>query len=114
MINTSGQLVSLFEVESSLLEFAEIVNVGVIGAPDNLLWGKVVACIKLANNIKWTNRLGLKFKLHVSNQLSSVAVPAEFVVVNTIPKNRSGKIMRRVLLVQYNGKDPGDLSTLEE
>ena len=43
-----------------------------------------------------------------------MAVPAEFVVVNTIPKNRSGKIMRRVLLVQYNGKDPGDLSTLEE
>jgi acetyl-CoA synthetase len=43
-----------------------------------------------------------------------VAIPAEFVVVDTIPKNRSGKILRRVLRAQYNGEDPGDLSTMEE
>jgi len=114
VINTSGHLVSPFEVESCLLEMDEIVDVGVIAAPDNLLWEKVVAFIKLANNTEWTNRLGLKFKLHVSNRLSSVAIPAEFVVVNTIPKNRSGKILRRVLRAQYNGEDPGDLSTMEE
>jgi acetyl-CoA synthetase len=114
VINTSGHLVSPFEVESCLLELAEIVDVGVIAAPDNLLWEKVVAFIKLASNTEWTNRLGLKFKLHVSNRLSSVAIPAEFVVVDTIPKNRSGKILRRVLRAQYNGEDPGDLSTMEE
>jgi acetyl-CoA synthetase len=114
VINTSGHLVSPFEVESSLLELPEIVDVGVIGAPDPLLWEKVVAFVKLAHDTEWTKRLGLKFKLHVSNRLSSVAVPADIVIVDSIPKNRSGKIMRRVLRALYAGTDPGDLSTLEE
>jgi len=114
VINTSGHLVSPFEVESSLLELPEIADVGVIGAPDPLLWQKVVAFVTLARDIKMTKRLGLKLKLHVSNRISSVAVPAEFVIVDSIPKNRSGKIMRRVLRALYNGEDPGDLSTLEE
>lgn len=114
VINTSGHLVSPFEVESSLLELPEILDVGVIGAPDPLLWEKVVAFIKLARGVEWTTKLGLKFKLHVSHRVSSLAIPAEFVVVESIPKNRSGKIMRRVLRALHEGKDPGDISTMEE
>jgi len=114
VINTSGHLVSPFEVESSLLEVLEVVDVGVIGAPDPLTWEKVVAFVKLANGVEWSTRLGLKLKLHVSNRLSSVAIPSEFVVVESIPKNRSGKIMRRVLRALYNGNDPGDVSSMEE
>jgi acetyl-CoA synthetase len=95
VINTSGHLVSPFEVESSLLEVLEVVDVGVIGAPDPLTWEKVVAFVKLANGVEWSTRLGLKLKLHVYNRLSSVAIPSEFVVVESIPKNRSGKILRR-------------------
>jgi len=43
-----------------------------------------------------------------------MAVPKEIIVVDKIPKNKSGKIMRRYLRAKYEGKDPGDISTLDE
>lgn len=114
VINTSGHLVSPFEVESSLLELHEVADVGVIGAPDPLLWEKVVAFVKLAHGTEWTKSLGLKLKIHISNRISSLAVPSDIVVVDSIPKNRSGKIMRRVLRALYAGTDPGDVSTMDD
>jgi acetyl-CoA synthetase len=56
----------------------------------------------------------LKIRLHVSNKVSSIATPQEVVLVDSIPKNKSGKIMRRVLKARYLGTDTGDISTLEE
>jgi len=57
--------------------------------------------------------LELKCRLHVSNKVSTVATPADFVVTERIPKNQSGKILRCVLRAIYEGKDSGDLSTME-
>lgn len=113
VINTAGHLVSPFEVESALLEIDEIAESGVIGASDELLYERVVAFVSLHNGRTWSPDLELKIRIHVSNRVSSIATPQEIMVVDAIPKNKSGKIMRRVLKARYNGEDAGDLSTLD-
>ena len=113
VINTAGHLISPFEVESALLEMDEVAESGVIGAPDELLFEKVVAFVHLHKQYEWSMSLELKLRLHVSNKVSSVATPQEIIVVESIPKNKSGKIMRRVLKAGYLGTDAGDTSTLE-
>jgi acetyl-CoA synthetase len=114
VINTAGHLVSPFEVESALLEIEEIAESGVIGAPDELLYEKVVAFVNLHKQYEFTKELELKIRLHVSNKVSSMATPQDIVVVDLIPKNKSGKIMRRVLKARYLGNDEGDISTMED
>ena len=114
VINTSGHLVSPFEVESVLLELPEVVESGVIAAPDDLLFEKVVVFVRLQDSIQLSPELELKIRLRVANRLSSVAIPHEVIQVDEIPKNKSGKIMRRILKARYLGQDAGDISTLEE
>jgi acetyl-CoA synthetase len=114
VINTAGHLVGPFEVESALLEMDEIAEAGVIGAPDELLYEKVVAYIRLKQGVEWTRELEIKLRLHISNRVSSVATPQEFRMVDAIPKNKSGKIMRRVLKAWFTGTEAGDLSTMED
>jgi len=114
VINTSGHLVSPFEVESVLLELPEVIESGVIGAPDDMVFEKVVAFVHLHPSSEYTPELELKIRLHVANRLSSVAIPQEIVPVERVPKNKSGKIMRRVLKARYLGLDAGDISTLED
>jgi acetyl-CoA synthetase len=113
VINTAGHLVGPFEVESALLEIEEIVDVAVIGVDDPLLHKKIIAFIVLHQNYSWNKALELKCRIYISNKVSTVATPAEFLLTERIPKNQSGKILRRVLRAQYEGKDPGDLSTME-
>lgn len=114
VINTAGHLISPFEVESALLEVEEVAESGVIGAPDELLYEKVVAFVQLHQHITWSKELEVKIRLHVSNRASSLATPQEIIIIDSLPKNRSGKIMRRVLKARYLGHDPGDLSTMED
>jgi len=113
VINTAGHLISPFEVESALLEIEEIAESGVIGAPDELLFEKVVAYIHLHAQYSYSTDLELKIRLHIANRVSSIATPQEIIAVDSIPKNKSGKIMRRVLKARYLGTDAGDTSTLE-
>lgn len=113
VINTSGHLVSPFEVESALIEIPEITESGVVGVPDPLLFEKIIAYISLREGCTWTQELEVKARVHVSNRVSTIACPQEFIPVPSVPKNKSGKIMRRVLRSQYLGADCGDLSTME-
>jgi acetyl-CoA synthetase len=113
VINTAGHLISPFEVESALLEVEEVAESGVIGAPDDLLFEKVVAFVQLHDRYQPSKDLEIKIRLHVSNRASSIATPQDIIFCEGIPKNKSGKIMRRVLKARYLGEDPGDISTLE-
>jgi len=56
----------------------------------------------------------MKIRLHVGNRLSAVAAPRDVVFIDKIPKNKSGKILRRVLRARCLGEDPGDISTIED
>jgi len=114
VINTAGHLISPFEVESALLEIDEIAESGVIGAPDEVLYEKVVAFVHLHKQFTWSKELEVKIRIHVSNRASSIATPREIIIVDSLPKNKSGKIMRRVLKARYLGQNAGDLSTLED
>ncbi|MSM38723.1 MAG: AMP-binding protein [Geobacter sp.] len=114
VINTAGHLISPFEVESALLEIEEVAESGVIGVPDDLLYEKVVAFVQLHKQFSWSQDLELKIRIHVSNRASSIATPQEIFIVDNVPKNKSGKIMRRVLKARYLGMDAGDISTLED
>ncbi|MBV5283949.1 MAG: AMP-binding protein [Paludibacter sp.] len=113
IINTGGHLVSPFEVESALLEIEEIAESGVIAAPHEILFEKVVAFVCLHQQFEFTKELELKIRLYVSNKVSSIATPQEIIPIAAIPKNKSGKIMRRILKAQYLGTEIGDISTLE-
>jgi acetyl-CoA synthetase len=114
VINTSGHLVSPFEVESALLELAEVAESGAVGVPDPILFEKIVVFVALRKGVAVTDELRMKFRLHVANRLSAAATPQDVVIVERIPKNKSGKILRRVLRARYLGQDPGDLSTIED
>ena len=113
VINTAGHLVSPFEVESALLEIDGVVESGVIGAPDDVLFEKVVAFVCLRDAGAASDELKLRLRLHVANRVSTVATPQEIIFVSDIPKNNSGKIMRRLLKARYTGENVGDTSTLE-
>ena len=114
VINTSGHLVSPFEVESAVLEVPEVAESGAVGAPDPVLFEKIVVFVALKKGIEGNDELRMKIRLHVANRLSSAATPQDVVIVDRIPKNKSGKILRRVLRARYLGEDPGDLSTIED
>jgi|LSQX01.1.fsa_nt_gb acetyl-CoA synthetase len=113
VINTAGHLVGPFEVESALLEIEEIGDAAVIGVDDAILHKKIIAFVVPKNNFTWDKHLELKSRIYISNKVSTVAIPAEFIPIEKVPKNQSGKILRRVLRALYEKKDPGDLSTME-
>ncbi len=114
VINTGGHLVSPIEIESALLELEQVAESGVIGAPDALLFEKVVVFVHLHSGHEPSKELEIKLRLHISNKVSSIATPREVFFVEKVPKNKSGKIMRRVLKARYLGHDEGDTSTLED
>ncbi len=114
VINSAGHLVSPFEVESALLEQADVIDAGVIAVQDDLLFEAVVAYICLRPEVTWSRELELKLMRYVSNRVSTTACPREIIPVPKIPKNKSGKIMRRLLRSWYTGQDAGDISTMEE
>ncbi|HOW89037.1 MAG TPA: hypothetical protein PL037_02055, partial [Elusimicrobiales bacterium] len=114
VINTAGHLVGPFEVESALLELPEIKEAAVAAAPDPLLFEKIVAFVKLKPGFALDRELELKIRVHVAAKVSTIAVPQETVAVDSIPKTRSGKIMRRVLKARYLGLETGDVSAMEE
>jgi acetyl-CoA synthetase len=114
VINTSGHLVSPFEIESALLEMPEIAESATIGVPDPILFEGIVVFVALRPRVQQSDELAMKIRLHVANRLSAVATPKDVVFIETIPKNKSGKILRRVLRARYLGQDPGDISSIEE
>jgi len=69
--------------------------------------------VNLHKQFEFTRELELKIRLHVANKASTLATPQEIISVDSIPKNKSGKIMRRVLKARYLGLDEGDISTLD-
>ena len=114
VINTGGHLISPFEVESALLEIEEIAESGVVGVPDEILFETLVVFVSLHKGVEASDELEMKIRLYLSNRVSSIATPKQVIFSDNIPKNKSGKIMRRVLKARFLGQDEGDLSTLED
>jgi len=114
VIKTSGERLGPFEVESALIEHPAVAEAGVIGKPDELRGEIVKAFITLRPGHKPTEEMKESITQFVKTRLAYYAYPREIEFVETLPKTRSGKIMRRVLKAKELGQPLGDLSTLEE
>ena len=84
-----------------------------IGIPDELRGNVIYAYCILRSGYEATDRLVDELKEHVRHEIGPIAVPAKIEFVDSLPKTRSGKIMRRVLKARALGQDVGDISTLE-
>ncbi|WP_425340313.1 acetate--CoA ligase [Ammoniphilus resinae] len=114
VINTSGERVGPFEVESKLVEHPAVAEAGVIGKPDPLRGEIIKAFISLREGYQVSDELLNDIKQFVKKGLSAHAAPREIEVKDKLPKTRSGKIMRRVLKAWELGLPTGDLSTMED
>lgn len=113
VINTGGHLVSPFEVESALLEHPSVAESAVVSKPDFVNMEVVKAFVTLKPGFTASKELDLEIMNFVRKKLSPLAMPQEIEFVDSLPKTRSGKIMRRILHAKEWGEEIGDVSTLE-
>jgi acetyl-CoA synthetase len=112
VINTGGHLVGPFEVESALLEHAAVAESAAVGKPDPVNMEVVKAFVVLKPSFAPGTDLELEIMNFVRKRLSALAMPQEIEFVTSLPKTRSGKIVRRILRAQEWGEPVGDLSTV--
>jgi acetyl-CoA synthetase len=113
VINTGGHLVGPFEIESALLEHEAVAESAAVGKPDPVNMEVVKVFITLKPGFEPSGDLELEIMNFVRKRLSPLAMPQDVEFVTTLPKTRSGKIMRRVLRAQEWGEPIGDISTME-
>jgi len=114
VINTAGERIGPFEVESALVAYPDVIEAGVIGKPDEIRGEIIKAFVVLRPGVEASDELKEKLKAHVKEHLAGHAYPREIDFIDKLPKTRSGKIMRRILKAQELGEDIGDTSTLED
>ncbi len=113
VINTGGHLVGPFEIESALLEHPAVAESAAVGKPDAVNMEVVKAFVALKPGHAASSDLELEIMNFIRKRLSPLAMPQEIEFVQSLPKTRSGKIMRRVLRAKEWGEPIGDISTLE-
>jgi acetyl-CoA synthetase len=114
VLNVAGHRIGSAEVESALVSHPAVAEAAVIGKPDELRGESIKGFVTLRAGNEPSDEMVEALKLHVRHELGPIAVPSELEFTPTLPKTRSGKIMRRLLKAQELGLDPGDITTLEE
>jgi len=114
VINTSGERVGPFEVESKLVEHPAVAEAGVVGKPDPVRGEIIKAFVALRKGYEPSEELKEDIRKHVKDGLAAHAAPREIEFKEKLPKTRSGKIMRRVLKAWELDLPTGDLSTMED
>jgi acetyl-CoA synthetase len=111
VIKVAGYRLGTAEIESALVSHHAVAEAAVIGVPDEVKGNVIHAfCILRAGVAPPTEE---ELKAHVRKEMGAIAVPAKVSFVPSLPKTRSGKIMRRVLKARALGLPEGDISTLE-
>ena len=113
VIKSSGHLIGPFEVESALMEHAAVAEAGVIGKPDPMAGETVKAFVSLKPHFVPSDDLRRELLGFARKRLGAAVAPKEIDFVASVPKTRSGKIMRRLLKARELGLPEGDTSTLE-
>jgi acetyl-CoA synthetase len=114
VINTGGHLVGPFEIESALLEHPAVAESAAVSKPDPINMEVVKAFVVLKSGHAPSADLELEIMNVIRKRLSPLAMPQEIAFVPSLPKTRSGKIVRRILRAQEWGQPVGDISTLME
>jgi acetyl-CoA synthetase len=115
VLNVSGHRLSTMEIESALVHHPKVAEAAVVGRPDELK-GEAIACfVTLCAGEKPSEELKKELREHVAKEIGSLARPDDIRFTDTLPKTRSGKIMRRLLRDIAGGKaTTQDTTTLED
>jgi acetyl-CoA synthetase len=116
VMNVSGHRISTTEVESALVSHAAVAEAAVVGAQDEMTGQGIVAFVILRAGIDHANgdELVKELRAHVTKEIGAIARPRQIMVVNELPKTRSGKIMRRLLKDVAENRAVGDATTLAD
>ncbi len=114
VINTGGHLVGPFEIESALLGCPAVAESAAVAKPDPVNMEVVKAYVTLKPGFQPSDDLELEIMNSIRKRLSPLAMPQEIEFVDSLPKTRSGKIVRRVLRCKEFHEPVGDLSTIME
>jgi len=115
VLNVSGHRLSTMEVESALVAHEKVAEAAVVGRPDDIKGQAISAFVTLEQGVAPTDALKEELKKWVAKEIGSLAKPDEIRFTDTLPKTRSGKIMRRLLReLASSGEVKGDTTTLED
>ena len=114
VLKIAGHRIGTSEVESAFVSHRAVSEAAVIGKPDPVKGEVIKAFLILKENYQdqEDSRLAAEIKSHIRHEIGPIAVIGEIEFVKTLPKTRSGKIMRRVLRARELGIPEGDVSTL--
>ncbi len=115
VLNVSGHRLSTMEVESALVNHPKVAEAAVVGRPDDLK-GEAICCfVTLKQGNAPSDSLKADLKAHVAKEIGALARPDEIKFTESLPKTRSGKIMRRLLRdIAANREGNQDTTTLED
>jgi acetyl-CoA synthetase len=103
------------EIESALVSHPAVAEAAVVGKPDEMKGSEVVAFVTLEGDQTPSEDLAQQLKQHVVSEIGAIARPGDIRFADSLPKTRSGKIMRRLLRTVAAGEEiSGDTSTLED
>lgn len=114
VIKVSGYRLGTAEIESALVSHPAVAEAAAIALPHELKGNAIHTFVILKAGAVGSKELGEELKNHVSSEMGPIAKPESVTFTDSLPKTRSGKIMRRVLKARALGQDEGDLSTLEQ
>ncbi len=114
VIKVSGYRLGTAEIESALVSHPAVAEAAAIALPHSLKGNAIYAYVILKKDFAVTADLENELKDQVTKLMGPIARPESITLVDSLPKTRSGKIMRRVLKARAQGLDVGDISTLEE
>jgi acetyl-CoA synthetase len=114
VIKVSGNRLGTAEIESALVSHQSVAEAAAIGVPHEIKGNAIYCFVILKQGIEGNAGLIEELRNYVSHEVGPIAKPESVEFVDSLPKTRSGKIMRRVLKAKVLGIDPGNLSTLEE
>jgi acetyl-CoA synthetase len=115
VINVSGHRLSTMEVESALVAHPRVAEAAVVARPDEIKGSAIVAFVTLQLGNEPSDALKDELRTWVGKEIGSLAKPDEVRFTDSLPKTRSGKIMRRLLRELASGGDvKGDVTTLED
>jgi len=115
VINVSGHRLSTMEVESALVAHPKVAEAAVVGRPDEIKGQGITAFVTLQLGNESSDGLKEELRAWVGKEIGSLAKPDDIRFTDSLPKTRSGKIMRRLLReLAAGGEVKGDTSTLED
>jgi acetyl-CoA synthetase len=115
VLNVAGHRIGTAEVESALVSHPRVAEAAVVGRPDELKGQALVAFVTLRSGVQPSPQLLQELREHVAKEIGPVAKPDDIRFTDTLPKTRSGKIMRRLLKqIAVGAEIKGDTTTLED